>query len=56
MFNWLGMPAASVPCGHIDGLPIGLQIVGPPHSEPLIFRAAAAFSKAFPRPERPDLG
>ena len=56
MFNWLGMPAASVPCGFLGGLPIGLQIVGAPHSEPLILRAAAAFLKHFPRTERPDLG
>jgi Asp-tRNA(Asn)/Glu-tRNA(Gln) amidotransferase A subunit family amidase len=55
MFNWLGMPAASVPCGFVDGLPIGLQIVGPPHSEPLILRAAVAFLKEFPRNERPSL-
>jgi Asp-tRNA(Asn)/Glu-tRNA(Gln) amidotransferase A subunit family amidase len=55
MFNWLGMPAASVPCGLVDGLPIGLQIVGPPHSEPLILRAAAAFTKSFGLRERPNV-
>jgi aspartyl-tRNA(Asn)/glutamyl-tRNA(Gln) amidotransferase subunit A len=55
MFNWLGMPAASVPCGFVDGLPIGLQIVGRPHSEAKILRVAAAFMKAFPRNERPKL-
>ncbi|KJS06034.1 MAG: hypothetical protein VR73_11055 [Gammaproteobacteria bacterium BRH_c0] len=55
MFNWLGMPAASVPCGFVDGLPIGLQIVGRPHSEPQILRAAMAFMKAYPLNRRPDI-
>lgn len=55
MFNWLGFPAVSVPCGFIDGLPIALQIVGLPGSEAKIFRASAAFQKAFPRDERPPV-
>ncbi len=53
MFNWLGFPAISVPCGFLDGLPVGLQIVGPPEREALVMRAAAAFTRAFPRNERP---
>jgi Asp-tRNA(Asn)/Glu-tRNA(Gln) amidotransferase A subunit family amidase len=55
MFNWLGFPAVSVPCGYIDGLPIGLQIVGLPDREPKILQAAAAFMKAYPRNERPKV-
>jgi aspartyl-tRNA(Asn)/glutamyl-tRNA(Gln) amidotransferase subunit A len=54
MFNWLGFPALNVPAGFVDGLPVGLQLVGWPGSEATILRAAQAFSNAFPRDERPS--
>jgi aspartyl-tRNA(Asn)/glutamyl-tRNA(Gln) amidotransferase subunit A len=48
-FNMTQQPAASVPCGFTrDGLPIGLQIVGPRHSDALVLRASRAFEKARP--------
>ena len=41
--NLLGLPALSIPCGLSgDGLPIGLQIVGPPFEEALLLRVGAA--------------
>jgi amidase len=48
-FSVLGLPAISVPCGFTrEGLPIGLQIVGPPRHEAAVLRAAAAFEAAQP--------
>ncbi len=42
-FNLTGQPAASLPCGLTSqGLPVGLQIVGPQYGEALVLRAAAA--------------
>jgi len=41
--NALGLPAVSLPCGlGPDGLPIGLQIIGPAFDEAVILRIAAA--------------
>jgi aspartyl-tRNA(Asn)/glutamyl-tRNA(Gln) amidotransferase subunit A len=48
-FNLTQQPAASVPCGFSsDGLPIGLQIVGPARQDHLVLRAARAFESARP--------
>jgi aspartyl-tRNA(Asn)/glutamyl-tRNA(Gln) amidotransferase subunit A len=48
-FNLTQQPAASVPCGFTkDGLPIGLQIVGPARRDHLVLRAARAFESAHP--------
>ena len=56
LFNLLGFPAVSVPCGFIDGLPVGLQIIGPPGREDVILRAASAFQNLFPQNDRPPTG
>ncbi len=46
-FNLTQQPAMSVPCGFTgDGLPIGLQLVGPMHREDLALRAAHAYQEA----------
>jgi aspartyl-tRNA(Asn)/glutamyl-tRNA(Gln) amidotransferase subunit A len=54
--NLTGMPAISVPCGFSDGLPVGLQIMGPAFAEPVVLRAAAAYEAACDwRRQRPPL-
>ena len=46
-FNVWGLPAISVPCGFTEaGLPIGLQIVGPPWREDIVLRLACAYEQA----------
>jgi aspartyl-tRNA(Asn)/glutamyl-tRNA(Gln) amidotransferase subunit A len=47
-FNVSGQPAATVPCGSVDGLPVGLQIVGRRGADALVLRAAATFEAAHP--------
>lgn len=44
-FNVSGHPAISIPCGMVDGLPVGLMFVGAHGGEPAIIRAAAAFER-----------
>ncbi|KAL8170823.1 hypothetical protein V2J09_022627 [Rumex salicifolius] len=41
--NFLGLPAVTLPVGYDkDGLPIGLQLIGKPGSEPILLQAAFA--------------
>jgi aspartyl-tRNA(Asn)/glutamyl-tRNA(Gln) amidotransferase subunit A len=44
--NLAGLPAISVPCGFAQGLPVGLQIVGPHFSEARVLGTAHAFQRA----------
>ena len=42
--NIAGLPALSMPCGtDSQGLPIGMQLIGKPFSEPTLYRAGFAF-------------
>jgi len=43
--NLAGLPAISVPCGFVQGLPVGLQIVGSHFSEARVLAAAHAFQR-----------
>jgi len=43
--NLAGLPGMSLPCGKIDDLPVGLQIVGKPFDEEMILRVGAAYER-----------
>jgi aspartyl-tRNA(Asn)/glutamyl-tRNA(Gln) amidotransferase subunit A len=44
--NIAGLPAISIPAGFAAGLPIGMQIIGPPFSEETLLRIAYAYEQA----------
>jgi aspartyl-tRNA(Asn)/glutamyl-tRNA(Gln) amidotransferase subunit A len=43
--NLAGLPAMSLPCGFVDGLPMGLQLIGPHFSEGKLLNAAHRFQQ-----------
>jgi aspartyl-tRNA(Asn)/glutamyl-tRNA(Gln) amidotransferase subunit A len=56
--NFPGLPTVSVPCGFTRaGLPIGMQIIGPPGGEATVLRLAYAYEQATEWHKRkPNLG
>jgi len=40
-----GLPGISVPCGFVDDLPVGMQLIGPQFSEGQILQTASEFEK-----------
>ena len=56
-FNTYGLPAVTIPCGSTrSGLPVGLQIAGPPFGEAAVLALARAVERAIDWHERPALG
>jgi aspartyl-tRNA(Asn)/glutamyl-tRNA(Gln) amidotransferase subunit A len=52
-----GVCSIAVPCGFSDGLPVGMQIIGPPLGEPTVFRIGDAYQAATAwHRERPVIG
>jgi aspartyl-tRNA(Asn)/glutamyl-tRNA(Gln) amidotransferase subunit A len=45
--NMAGLPGLSIPCGLSEGLPVGLQLVGPQFSENTLFRVGHALEGAL---------
>jgi Asp-tRNA(Asn)/Glu-tRNA(Gln) amidotransferase A subunit family amidase len=46
-FNVAGNPVASIPCGLVEGLPVGLQIVAPWHQEDLLLNVSEDLERAL---------
>lgn len=44
--NIAGLPGISIPCGFVEGLPVGLQIIGPAFGEQSVLRTAFAYEQA----------
>ncbi len=48
--NIYGNPAVSIPAGTVDGLPVGMQVLGRHHEDALLFDVALAVERARPWP------
>jgi aspartyl-tRNA(Asn)/glutamyl-tRNA(Gln) amidotransferase subunit A len=44
--NLAGLPGLSLPCGFVDGLPMGLQLIGPHFAEDRLLNAGHAYQSA----------
>jgi aspartyl-tRNA(Asn)/glutamyl-tRNA(Gln) amidotransferase subunit A len=44
----LGLPCLSVPCGLVDGLPVGMQVIGPALGEQKVLDVAHTFEQTRP--------
>jgi aspartyl-tRNA(Asn)/glutamyl-tRNA(Gln) amidotransferase subunit A len=54
--NLTGLPALTVPCGFKEGMPVGLQIIGPAFKEGTVLNVGYAVEKTNPlKGRKPDL-
>ena len=55
-WSYAGVPSITIPCGLADdGLPCGLQLIGPRHSELRLLRAAAWCEEQLGFEQRPPM-
>ena len=55
--NLCGLPSLVLPCGRGEGgMPVSLQLIGPPHSDERLLRIGAALEPAFPLGPPPSYG
>jgi aspartyl-tRNA(Asn)/glutamyl-tRNA(Gln) amidotransferase subunit A len=52
--NMAGLPGLSIPCGLSEGLPVGLQLIGPQLAENTLFRAGHALEQALEFDDVPE--
>lgn len=53
--NAAGIPSISIPCGFVNDLPIGIQMMGKFFDEQTLFNIAYAYEQAYPLNRKPDL-
>ena len=54
-FNYVGFPVLSIPSGLVDGLPLGVQLVGKLFDEATPLRLAEAYEEKFGAHARPEV-